>query len=182
VEEPDTGQLRRHLTLDYIKDERGMRRIAGHTDHLGPRRGELSDACDDTTAGIGRIGDRIGGDLAVTHSEDVGGPVVDEPRTVDQEHIEVFLIVLCLSVVEDLLREVKSCVGSYPTDNANSLHLAWHSHIRFQVAGGDWTINRRQRAASTCEGPSPGRYLSTVLKCCSANFQSRSKYAARPFS
>jgi len=159
-----------------------MRRIAGHTDHLGPGRGELPDACDDTTARIGRISGRIGGDLAVAHGEDVGGPVVDEPRAVDQEHVEVFLIVLGLGVVEDLLGEVKPCVGSYAADNANGLHLAWHSHVRFQVAGGDVAMNRRQRAASTCEGPSPGRYLSTVLKCCSANFQSRSKYAARPFS
>src|SRR5262245_39731644 len=158
-----------------------MRRIAGHTDHLSPRRGEFSDAGDNATAGIGRISGRISGDLAVAHSEDVGGPVADEPRTVDQEHIEMLLVVLCLGVGEDLLREVKSCGGPYPTDNANSLHLVWHSHIRFQVSGGDWTMNRLQRVASTCEGPSPGRYLRTVLKCCSANFQSRSKYAARPF-
>src|SRR5215831_12077624 len=159
-----------------------MRRIARHADHLSSRHSELPDACDNTVARIGRIDGRIGGDLTAAHGEDVVGPVGDEPRTVNQEHIEVFLIVPCLGVVEDLLHEVKSGVGTYPADNANSLHLAWHSHIRFQVSGGDWTINRRQRAASTCEGPSPGRYLSTVLKCCSANFQSRSKYAARPFS
>ncbi len=131
---------------------------------------------------ISRVGGRIGGDLAVAHGEDVAGPVVDEPRTIDQKHIEVFLIVPGLGVVEDLLCEIKSCVGPYPADDANSLHLAWHSHVKFQVSGGDWTMNRRQRAASTCDGPSPGRYLSMVLKCCSANFQSRSKYAASPFS
>ena len=68
-----------------------MRRIAGHTDHLGPGRGELPDACGDTTARIGRIGGRIGGDLAVAHGEDVGGPVVDEPRAVDQEHVEAVI-------------------------------------------------------------------------------------------
>ena len=159
-----------------------MRRIAGHTDHLGPGRGELPDACDDTTARIGRVGGRIGGDLAVAHGEDVGGPVVDEPRAVDQEHVEGFLIVLGLGVVEDLLGEVKSRVGPYAADDADGLHFVWHSQIRFQVSGGDWTMNRRQRAASTCDGPSPGRYLSTVLKCCSANFQSRPKYATSPFS
>src|SRR5262249_35011494 len=132
-----------------------MRCIAGHADHLGSRRSELPDACDDTAARIGRIRGRIGGDLAIAHGEDIVGPVVDEPWTIDQEYIKIFLLVPCLSVVEDFLHEVKSRIGSYPADNANSLHLAWHSHIRFQVSGGDWTINRRQRAASTCEGPSP---------------------------
>ena len=56
-------QLPCHLALDHIKDEWGMRRIAGHADHLGPCRGKLSDACDDTAARIGRISGRIGADL-----------------------------------------------------------------------------------------------------------------------